>query len=475
MTPTNAKQNSSITTLRTSRRVDDSSERHHVKRDHSTVSRACLRPRAMRRRAAFTFLHHARLSRCRFMSDASRVSLAPRRVHADDARERDKAYVDRRRVRAVGGFGGSGCVSFARDGGSRRRRGADGGDGGRGGDAVITACARTKGLGEIKNLLMGGRGKPGGSQGMIGSRGEDAIATVPLGTVVWRERFEDDGEHPDVVDTSNWGTSTPVAMNDDDGDGDGGASTSTRREGGWTRPRGLGRGAWEIVADLTAEGQTCVLAAGGRGGKGNRRMPVGKEAGTREPGEPGEEGSYVLELKSVADVGLIGLPNAGKSTLLRALSNATPRVGSYAFTTMQPQLGAIERSNGTSITVADIPGLIKGAHENRGLGHNFLRHIERCEAFAYIVDVSCGDSVKPWDALDVLRKELEEYLPGLSSRPAFVVATKTDLPNTSRALKTLRERAKPLRVYAVSALTRDGTDAVRAAIDEFGGDKDGWA
>lgn len=226
---------------------------------------------------------------------------------------------------------------------------------------------------------------------------------------------------------------------------------------------------------MTADGQTCVLAAGGRGGKGNRRMPVGKEAGTREPGEPGEEGSYVLELKSVADVGLIGLPNAGKSTLLRALSNATPRVGSYAFTTMQPQLGAIERSNGTSITVADIPGLIKGAHENRGLGHNFLRHIERCEAFAYVVDVSCGDSVKPWDALDVLRKELEEYLPGLSSRPAFVVATKTDLPNTSRALKTLRERAKPLRVYAVSALTRDGTDDVRAAIDEFGGDKDGWA
>ena len=215
-----------------------------------------------------------------------------------------------------------------------------------------------------------------------------------------------------------------------------------------------------VVADLTRDGQTCVLARGGKGGKGNKRMPVGREAGTREPGAPGEEGKFVLELKTVADVGLVGLPNAGKSTLLRALSNATPRVGSYAFTTMQPQLGAVSATDGETITLADIPGLIKGAHENKGLGHNFLRHVERCEALAYVVDLSSGDGVKPWDALDILKRELEEYLPGLSKRPGFIVATKTDLPHTARTLKALRARTAPTPVFAVSAANREGTDEV---------------
>lgn len=404
---------------------------------------------------------------------ASSLSLA-RGATADASVSRDKAYVDRRRVRAIGGSGGGGCASFARDGGTRRRRGADGGDGGRGGDVVARACARTKGLGDVRNLLRGGKGGSGGSQGRIGSRGEDVEARVPIGTVVWRETATGDAEAAGGVDTSNWGTSRPISWSAaDEADGEDDAPVSNEREGVWTRPRGLGRGVWEVVADLTEDGQTCVLARGGRGGRGNKRMPVGKEAGTREPGLPGDEGSYVLELKSVADVGLVGLPNAGKSTLLRALSNATPRVASYAFTTMQPQLGAIERSNGTSVTVADIPGLIEGAHENRGLGHNFLRHVERCEAFVYVVDLSSGDGVKPWDALDILKRELDEYLPGLSNRPSVIVATKMDLPNTSKTLKALRERVKPTRVLAVSAAKSEGTDEILRAIDEFKGD-DGW-
>jgi len=145
---------------------------------------------------------------------------------------------------------------------------------------------------------------------------------------------------------------------------------------------------------------------------------------------------------------------------LRALSNATPRVGSYAFTTMQPQLGAVSATDGETITLADIPGLIKGAHENKGLGHNFLRHVERCEALAYVVDLSSGDGVKPWDALDILKRELEEYLPGLSKRPGFIVATKTDLPHTARTLKALRARTAPTPVFAVSAANREGTDEV---------------
>ena len=376
----------------------------------------------------------------------------------DEVRPRDKAYVDRRRVRAEGGRGGGGVASFAMDGGSRRRRGADGGDGGKGGDVVLVACARTKGLGDVKNLLRGATGGAGGAQGRIGSRGADACARVPLGTIVWRELADgDDDGGGGAIDFTHWGTDSPVSSTADASESD---DESRVNENGWTRPRGLSRGEWLVVADLTRDGQTCVLARGGKGGKGNKRMPVGREAGTREPGAPGEEGKFVLELKTVADVGLVGLPNAGKSTLLRALSNATPRVGSYAFTTMQPQLGAVSATDGETITLADIPGLIKGAHENKGLGHNFLRHVERCEALAYVVDLSSGDGVKPWDALDILKRELEEYLPGLSKRPGFIVATKTDLPHTARTLKALRARTAPTPVFAVSAANREGTDEV---------------
>lgn len=381
----------------------------------------------------------------------------------------DKAYVDRRRVRAVAGDGGAGCVAFAKDGGSRRRRGADGGDGGRGGDVAATACARVKGLGDVKNLLRASNGGAGGAQGRIGSRGADATARVPLGTIVWREIEEEEEEAGATIDFSSWGADEP-ASNDDVEEEE---VESERRQSsdGWTRPRGLSRGKWVVVADLTRDGETCVLARGGRGGRGNKRMPTGREAGTREPGAPGQERKYVFELKTVADVGLVGLPNAGKSTLLRALSNATPRVGAYAFTTLQPQLGAVETSIGHKITVADIPGLIEGAHDNRGLGHNFLRHIERCETLVYVVDLSSADGVAPWRALEILKRELEEYLPGLSQRPGVIVGTKLDVPKASRALETLRKRVAPMRVLAVSALESRGTEDVVRVIEEEMEDK----
>ena len=376
----------------------------------------------------------------------------------------DKAYVDRRRVRAVAGDGGAGCVAFAKDGGSRRRRGADGGDGGRGGDAAATARATTKGLGDVKNVLRASNGGAGGAQGRIGRRGADVIASVPLGTIVWREIEEEEEEEDAAVDFSSWGADEPVSNDDDDGVED--ARESKPSSEGWTRPRGLSRGKWVVVADLTREGDMCVLARGGRGGKGNKRMPTGREAGTREPGAKGQEFKYVFELKTVADVGLVGLPNAGKSTLLRALSNATPRVGAYAFTTTQPQLGALETSMGHKITVADIPGLIEGAHDNRGLGHNFLRHIERCETLLYVVDLSSADGVAPWRALEILERELEAYLPGLSKRTGVVIGTKMDAPNAARALETLRKRVAPTRVLAVSALESRGTEDVARVIEK---------
>ena len=379
----------------------------------------------------------------------------------------DKAYVDRRRVRAVAGDGGAGCVAFAKDGGSRRRRGADGGDGGRGGDVAATACARVKGLGDVKNLLRASNGGAGGAQGRIGSRGADATARVPIGTIVWRE-IEEEEEAGATIDFSRWGADEPVSNDDVEEEEEEEEEENERRPSsdGWTRPRGLSRGKWVVVADLTRDGETCVLARGGRGGRGNKRMPTGREAGTREPGAPGEEHKYVFELKTVADVGLVGLPNAGKSTLLRALSNATPRVGAYAFTTLQPQLGAVETSIGHKITVADIPGLIEGAHDNRGLGHNFLRHIERCETLVYVVDLSSADGVAPWRALEILKRELEEYLPGLSQRPGLIVGTKLDVPKASRALETLRKRVAPTRVLAVSALESRGTEDVVRVIEE---------
>jgi len=382
-------------------------------------------------------------------------------------RVKDKAYVDRRRVRVQAGRGGGGCVSFAMDGGSRRRRGADGGDGGRGGDVVVVACERTKALGDVKNLVRGGQGGAGGSNGRIGSRGKDAEIRVPLGTMVWKELEEPDEDSVETfdVDFSKWGSESPIDHDAEDAAQEEVSSEQATAGEAWTRPRGLSRGSWQMLADLTERGQTCVVARGGRGGKGNKRMPVGKEAGTREAGLDGEEAKFVLELKSVADIGLVGLPNAGKSTLLRALSNATPRVGSYAFTTMQPQLGAVSTAFGDKVTVADIPGIIKGAHENKGLGHNFLRHIERCSVLVYVVDLSSADGVKPWDALVTLQRELEEYLPGLSNRQSIVVGTKTDLPNTSRTLAALRKRVNA-PVFAVSAMNREGTDEILRVLEE---------
>ena len=235
------------------------------------------------------------------------------------------------------------------------------------------------------------------------------------------------------------------------------------------RPRGIYKGSWNVVVDLDEHGSRLRLAKGGRGGKGNKSKPTGKLAGTRDLGTEGEKLTVVLELKSVADIGLVGFPNAGKSTLLRAISGAKPKVAGYAFTTMQPQLGAVTTDGGISrFTVADIPGLIEGAHENRGLGHNFLRHIERCGALIYVVDLSAGlgnrPGIRPWKALEVLKAELEAYLPGLSNRPAFVVGTKTDIEHTARVAEALRSKTH-LPVVTVCANDARGIDVLLAEAE----------
>lgn len=391
------------------------------------------------------------------------------------AGKKDKRFVDRRRVVVTAGNGGSGAVSFAKDGGAKRRRGADGGNGGNGGDVWVKAVKHVKALGDLPFRIAGGNGGKGAAQGTQGRRGEEIELKVPVGTVVWKELEDKSKEIPnadvgwgDDIDFSRWGTSVPVSQDDEDDDGDK-EEVRVRVPNFGERPRGIHKGNWEVLADLSENGARVRLARGGRGGKGNRSKPTGKLAGTRDLGTDGEKITVVLELKSVADVGLVGFPNSGKSTLLRAISGAQPKVAGFAFTTMHPQLGAVMTDGGlSSITVADIPGLIEGAHMNRGLGHNFLRHIERCAAFIFVVDLSAGlghtPGMRPWEALEVLKAELDAYLPGLSDRPAIVVGTKTDLLNTSRAAAALR-RKTDLPVVTLSAKEAKGLEDLLEATE----------
>ena len=236
------------------------------------------------------------------------------------------------------------------------------------------------------------------------------------------------------------------------------------------------------VAEFVKPGQSLVLGTGGEGGRGNASMArgVGKTKSLpsleHEDGLPGSEAILVLELKTLADVGLVGAPNAGKSTLLGAMSRAKPTVGHYAFTTLRPNIGKLEYGDHFALTVADIPGLIKGAHENRGLGHAFLRHIERTKALAYVVDLSAGIGDKkgplPWDQLEELKFELDKYEVGLSKRPALVVANKIDEPGTEEALEELRRRVgDEMPIFPVCAVLEEGVNELRVGLRMLVGEK----
>jgi Obg family GTPase CgtA len=229
------------------------------------------------------------------------------------------------------------------------------------------------------------------------------------------------------------------------------------------------------VAEFVKPGQSIVMGTGGEGGKGNASMArgVGKTKSLpsfeHDDGSCGSEAILVLELKSIADIGLVGAPNAGKSTLLGAMSRAKPTVGHYAFTTLRPNIGKLQYDDHFALTVADIPGLIKGAHQNRGLGHAFLRHIERTKALAYVVDLSAGIGDRkgplPWDQLEELKFELEKYEAGLSTRPALVVANKIDEPGTEFALEELRRRVgEEMPVFPVCAVLEEGVDELRVGL-----------
>jgi GTPase len=222
----------------------------------------------------------------------------------------------------------------------------------------------------------------------------------------------------------------------------------------------------ELVADLTQHGQRFVLCKGGRGGLGNRNFATPTRQAPRfaQPGEPGGEGDFLFELRILAEVGLVGYPNAGKSTLLTAISHARPKIAPYPFTTLHPQIGIVEYSDFHRLTVCDVPGLIEGAHNNVGLGHEFLRHIERCKVLVLLLDMAGTDGRAPWDDYKSLLNELGLYDPALLERPRLVVANKIDEPDAEPNLKKFKRRIPKTPVLPIAAAFDEGVDKFKQTI-----------
>jgi GTP-binding protein len=339
-------------------------------------------------------------------------------------------FVDRVKVFAQAGKGGRGCVSFRREK-FVPKGGPDGGDGGRGGNVILRADRHVDNLANLfyEPLIKATNGGHGMGKKMSGRAGADKIAKVPVGTVVWRE--EEERPTPNVErPTSN---SEQLAI---------------------------------PLVDLTRDEQEFVLCCGGAGGKGNVHFKSSRNRAPRQytEGEEGEQGYFLLELRTIADAGLVGYPNAGKSTLLRKISAARPKVAAYPFTTLHPILGVIEFPGYRRATVADIPGLIEGAHRGLGLGHEFLRHITRCRVLVFVLDVAGSEGRNPVEDLQNLRREIDLYDPILSSRTWFVVANKMDLPGAKENLKALQKRFPKLQILPTSTAKGEGIDALKQAL-----------
>jgi GTP-binding protein len=341
-------------------------------------------------------------------------------------------FVDRVKVFAQAGEGGRGCVSFRREK-FVPKGGPDGGDGGRGGNVILRADRHVDNLANLfyEPIIKAKNGGHGMGKKMSGRAGADKIVKVPVGTIVWPAAEE---KHP----TNNVQRST---LNSE-------ASEIAR------------------LIDLTRDAEEFVLCRGGAGGKGNVHFKSSRNRAPRQytEGGEGEHGYFVFELRTIADAGLVGYPNAGKSTLLRKISAARPKVAAYPFTTLHPIVGVIEFPGYGRATVADIPGLIEGAHRGVGLGHEFLRHITRCRVLVFVVDVAGSEGRNPVEDLQNLRREIDLYDPTLSARAWFVVANKMDLPGAEENLKSLQDRFPKLRIIPTSAAKGKGIDALKQAL-----------
>jgi len=322
-------------------------------------------------------------------------------------------FVDEAIVTVQAGAGGAGCVSFRRER-SLPRGGPDGGDGGKGGDVIFLSTLRRRTLKQFQydRHRKARSGKPGQGKQKTGKSGDDLIIEIPAGTV--------------VCDAASG----------------------------------------ELLVDLCEPDQTFVVARGGRGGQGNCRFRTSTHQAPRfsQPGEPGQTLSVKLELKLLADVGIIGLPNAGKSTLISTISSARPRIGSYPFTTLSPNLGVVQTGYGEPFVVADIPGLIPGAHRGAGLGIQFLRHIERTRLLVHLVDVSSLDPDDPMQACNAINTELALYDAELSRKPQILVLNKLDLPDAETAARRFRDAVGDTEVQLISALTGEGVERLTSRI-----------
>ena len=375
-------------------------------------------------------------------------------------------FVDEIKIHARAGHGGKGCVAFQREK-YRPKGGPSGGNGGRGGEIVLEADH------DLNNLiaqyyqprLIAEDGQGGLGKGMDGHAGKDLVTKVPCGTLVWQiskdlgsandppaanENLAPSSQHRALLRTSASARALEMDL-----------AHETP-----TAARPLSGSAGELVADLTEHGQRFVLCHGGRGGLGNRNFATATRQAPRfaQPGEPGEEGEFLLELRIIAEVGLVGYPNAGKSTLLTAISHARPKIAPYPFTTLHPQIGIVEYSDFYRLTVCDVPGLIEGAHRNVGLGHAFLRHIERCKVLVLLLDMAATDGRKPWEDYKSLLHELQLYDPGLLKRPRLVVANKMDEPAAEANLKSFKRRIPRTPVLPMAAAFDEGIGAFKEKI-----------
>jgi GTPase len=367
-------------------------------------------------------------------------------------------FVDRIKVFAQAGRGGRGCVSFRREK-FVPKGGPDGGDGGRGGDVILKADSHVDNLSNLfyEPIIKAKNGGHGMGKKMAGCAGADKVAKVPVGTIVWRAEEE---KHR----TANveHGTPNPVILSEVEGSHAADSKLTPRDSS-------TSLGMTEPIVDLIRDGQEFVLCRGGEGGKGNVHFKSSRNRAPREytEGKEGEQGHFVLELRTIADAGLVGYPNAGKSTLLRKISAARPKVAPYPFTTLHPVVGVVEFPGYRRATVADVPGLIEGAHRGLGLGHEFLRHITRCRIFLFVVDVAGSEGRKPVEDLQNLRRELDLYDPRLSERRWFVIANKMDLPGAANKLETLRKKFPKIDTVPISAAKGEGIDKLTREVAKW--------
>ncbi len=323
-------------------------------------------------------------------------------------------FIDETTIKARAGDGGRGCVSFRREK-YEPWGGPNGGDGGKGGDVILRGDDDQNNLIDFKYKphWTAERGGHGLGKDCNGHEGKTALLRVPLGTVVYR------------LDTG------------------------------------------EVVTEILDDGQEFVLCKGGKGGFGNTRFKSSINRAPRKsgPGEPGEQGEYRLELKSIADVGLVGFPNAGKSSLTNLITNARPKTAPYPFTTLHPQIGIIEFPEAYDrLVLADVPGLIAGASENKGLGHRFLRHIERCALLLIIVDMAGVDGRDPRDDYKHLLRELELYNPAMLKKPRLVAANKMDEDAAVVNLKKFKTRYKAVALAPISCLSESGIPGLKKEL-----------